>query len=80
MKYRGRPRKSWVVQVNSLKKKLDLQGEDLNVKLIRKALDRREHEEFEVDLQHKPNCIFIGILRPHCNHPWMMHMYLRLYN
>ena len=53
MKCRGHPRKSWVVQVDSLKKELDLQDEALNVKLIRKALNRRECEEFEVALQHK---------------------------
>ena len=41
------------MQVNSLKKELDLHDEALNVKLIRKALDRREHEEFEVTLQQK---------------------------
>ena len=53
MKCRGHPKKSWVAQVGSLKKELDLQDKALNVKLLRKALDRREHEEFKVVLQHK---------------------------
>ena len=48
VKCRGCPRKSWFAQVDSLKKELDLQDEVLNVKFIRKALERRECEEFEV--------------------------------
>ena len=53
MKCKGRPRKSWVAQVESLKEELDIQDEALIVKVMRKALDRREHEEFEVALQQK---------------------------
>ena len=52
VKFRVCPRKSWVAHVDSLRKELGLQGKVLNVKLTRKALDRRGCEEFEVALQH----------------------------
>ena len=39
--------------MGALKKELDLQDKVLNVKLVLKALDKRECEEFEKALQHK---------------------------
>ena len=38
----------------SLKKELNLQDKALELKLIKEALDKRECEEFEMVLQHKP--------------------------
>ena len=52
-KCKGRPRKSWIPPVNSLKKEVDLQDKVLSVKQIKNGLDQRECEEFEVALQHK---------------------------
>ena len=46
-------RKCWLAHVKSLKKKLNLQDEALESNLIKKALDKREWEEFEMDVQHK---------------------------
>ena len=53
MKCRVCPRKSWIMQVDSLRKELDLQDTVLDVELIRKAIDKRECEDFEVYLQQK---------------------------
>ena len=35
-------------------------GQKLGDKLIKETLDKRECEEFEMALQHKSNCVFIG--------------------
>ena len=51
------------MQLDSLKKELDLHDEVLELKLVRKALDKREHEELEMALQHNLKCIFIGGLK-----------------
>ena len=45
MKYKGHPRNFLVVQVDSLKKDLNLQGKALDEKMIKNALDKRECEE-----------------------------------
>ena len=47
VKYKGHPRKSWVAWVGALKKELDIQDKVLDVKLVKKALDKRECEEFD---------------------------------
>ena len=39
--------------MNFLQKELDLQDKVWDIKLIKKALDERECDEFEVALQHK---------------------------
>ena len=49
----GCPRKCWLGHVKSLKKELTLQNEVVELKLIKETLDKRECEEFEMDLQHK---------------------------
>ena len=41
VKCKGRPRKSWIAQVNSLKKELDLQDKVLNAKIIKEALAKK---------------------------------------
>ena len=38
VKSKGHSRKSWLAQVNSLKKELDLQHKALNIKIIKEAL------------------------------------------
>ena len=48
VKCKGCPRKSWLAQVDSLKKELDLKV--LDIKLFKKALDEGECEEFEIAL------------------------------
>ena len=53
VKCKGHPRRSWFAQVEFLKKELGLQDQVLDIKLIQKALDQRECEEFEMALQHK---------------------------
>ena len=53
VKCKGCPRKSWLSQVEFLKKEVGLQDQDLDIKLIKKALDKRVCEEFEMALQHK---------------------------
>ena len=50
---RSCPRKSWITQVDSSIKELELQDKVLNVKSIREAIDRMECEEIEVALEHK---------------------------
>ena len=50
---KGRPKKCWLVQVNSLKKEFNLQDKVLDVQLFKKALDKREREEYEIALKHK---------------------------
>ena len=52
-KCKGCPRKSWIAQGDSLRKELNLQDKVLSVNQIKRALDQRECEEFEVALQHK---------------------------
>ena len=60
----GYPRKSQVALVDSLKKELHLQHEAVNVKSIIKALEGRESDEFEVDLQHKTKlCLYKELKR-----------------
>ena len=53
VKCKGRPKKSWLAQVDILKKELGLQDRVLDLKLIKEALDKRECEEFKMALQHK---------------------------
>ena len=53
VKYKGRPRRSWLSQVEILKKELGLQDQVLDIKIIKKALDQKECEEFEMVFQHK---------------------------
>ena len=53
MKCKGRLRKSWGVQVDSLMKESDLPDKVFKVKIINKSLDKSECEEFEIALQHK---------------------------
>ena len=53
VKCRDRRRKSWLAQVDSLVKHLDLQDKELTVKIIREAIDKRECRQFETALQHK---------------------------
>ena len=53
VKSKGRPRKCWLAHVNSLRKELNLQDKILDIKLIKEAIDKRECEEFQMDLQHK---------------------------
>ena len=52
VKCKVRLRRSWLAQVKFLKKELSLQDQVLGIKLIKKALDQRECEEFEMALQH----------------------------
>ena len=53
-------RKSWGTQMDSLMKELDLQGKVLDVKIIKKALDERVCEEFQIPVQHKSQwCIYM---------------------
>ena len=51
---KGRPRRSQLALVKFLRKELDHQDQVLYIKLIKKALDQRECEEFKIALQHKP--------------------------
>ena len=53
VKCKGRPRESWLAQVDSLKKEVDLCDKVLDIKLIKKALDKRECEELKMTLEHK---------------------------
>ena len=53
VKCKGHPRKTWLAQVDSLKRELDLQDKALNIKIMKEALAKRECEEFEMCLQHK---------------------------
>ena len=53
VKRKGCPRKSWSVQMDSLKKEFDLQDKVLDVKLTKKNLEKRMCEEFEMALQHE---------------------------
>ena len=48
MKSKGHPRQSWLVQVNFKKKQLNRQDKVLKAQLIKKSLDKREGEEFEM--------------------------------
>ena len=41
--------RSWLAQVEFLKKRIGSPRPDLGIKLIKKALDKRECEEFEMD-------------------------------
>ena len=52
-KTKGRPKKCWLAQVQSLRKELNLPDKALEVKQIKEALYKRECEEFEIALQHK---------------------------
>ena len=52
VKCKGRPRRSWLAQVEFLTKELGLQDQVLDLKIIKKALDKREYGEFEIALQH----------------------------
>ena len=56
VKCKGHPRKSWLTQVDSLMKDLDLQDKDLAVKLIRDAINKSECGQFETSLQQSQNC------------------------
>ena len=49
VKCKGHPRKSWLAQVDSLKKELDIQDKFLDIKLIKKPLIKK-CEEFEMAL------------------------------
>ena len=53
VKCRGHPRKSWLAQVDSLVKDLDLQDKNLAVKIIKEAIDKRECGQFGTALWHK---------------------------
>ena len=53
VKSKGWSRKSWLAQVNSLKKELDIQIKTLNLKIIKEVLTKRECEEFEMCIEHK---------------------------
>ena len=53
VKCKGRPRRSWLVQVEFLKKELCLKDQVLAIKLINKVVDQRECEEFEIALKNK---------------------------
>ena len=53
MRYGGRPGKSWLAQVEFLKKELGLLDQDQDIKLFENVLDKRECEEFEMALQHE---------------------------
>ena len=43
-----------VCQLNLLKKELNLPDKVLYIKVVKEALDKREHEEFVLALRHKP--------------------------
>ena len=53
VKCKGCPRRSWITQVEFLKKELGLQDQVLDIRLIKKVFEKRECEEFEMALQHK---------------------------
>ena len=48
----GHPIRSWLAQVELLRKELGLQDQVLNLKLVKRVVDKRECEEFEMVLQH----------------------------
>ena len=60
VKCKGYPRRSWLAQVEFLKTELGLQDQVLNIKLIKKALDKSECKEFEMALQHKFKLRVVG--------------------
>ena len=64
VKYKGCPRRSWLAEVKILKKELALHDQVLGVKIINKALDKRECKEFEMDLQHNSKLRFHRELKP----------------
>ena len=59
VKCKGRPRKSWLGQMDLLKKELDLQDKVLDIELIKKPLIKESMRSLKWPYNINPNCEFI---------------------